>query len=248
MKTKLRLISALATFLGAGVLRAETSLVLDVAFGIRYVPPSNVTIPVGERLTVRAPAMNATAGWMKDGKPLAGATDPIQVIPAVSVSDSGVYVYTTPGPGIPERGSQLLMLNVGPQQRFLNLSTRAAAGKEEQTLIGGFIVSGSDSKAVLIRAVGPSLSKLGVVGFMKEPRLRIFDSAGRPYAEHYDFPVGGKEAAIAGATGKTGAFPLTVGGKDAVELLPFRAGAYTVHVDSADGSTGIVLLEVYEVP
>jgi hypothetical protein len=248
MKTKLQLIFALAAFLGAGVLHAETTLVLDVAFGTRYVPPSQITVPIGERLTVRAPAMNATAGWMKDGKPLAGATDPILVIEAVSVSDAGVYVYTTPGPGIPERGSQLLMLNVGPQQRFLNLSTRAVAGKDEQTLIGGFVVSGSDAKAVLIRAVGPSLSKLGVGGFMKEPRVKVFDSAGRAYAEHDGYPAGGKAAAIAEATAKTGAFPLIAGGKDAVELLRFRAGAYTIHIDSADGSTGIVLLEVYEVP
>ena len=115
-------------------------------------------------------------------------------------------------------------------------------------MIAGFVVSGAEKKAVLIRAVGPSLAKFGLTGFIKEPVLKVFDSASRPYAEHYDFAPGGKAAAIAAATKKTGAFPLLEGSKDAVELMPFRAGAYSVQVESADGETGLALVEIYEVP
>lgn len=248
MKTNYGLIAAAAFLFGAGALYAETSLNLDVAFGIRYVPPSLVTVPQGERVTVKAPAGNVPSQWLKDGRPVDGATDPTLVIASATSSHAGVYVYTSTGPGIPERGSQLLMLNVGPQQRFLNLSTRALAGKGDQTLIAGFVVSGSETKAVLIRAVGPSLAKFGLTGFIKEPVLKVFDSAGRPYAEHYDFGPGGRAAAIAEATKKTGAFPFLPGSKDAVELMPFRAGAYSVQVESADGDTGLALVEIYEVP
>jgi hypothetical protein len=248
MKTYYGLIAAAAVLFGTGVMYAETSLNLDVAFGVRYVPPSLVSVPQGERVTVKAPDWNRPSHWLKDGRALEGATEPVLVIPSATSSDAGVYVYTPDGPGIPERGSQLLMLNVGPQQRFLNLSTRALAGKADQKLIAGFVVSGPETKAVLIRAVGPSLAKFGLTGFIKEPVLKIFDSAGRPYAQHYDFAPGAKATAIADATNKTGAFPLLPGSKDAVELMPFRAGAYSVQVESGDGETGLALVELYEVP
>jgi hypothetical protein len=230
-------------------MRAETSLVLDVAFGIRYVPPSLVSVPLTERVTVTAPALGPNANWFKDGQPLVGATDPVLVIPSARASDAGVYIYSPAGPGIPERGSQALALNVGPQHRFLNLSTRAFSGPGDQKLITGLVVKGGpESKAVLIRAVGPSLAKFGINGFIKEPVLKVFDGAGRPHLERYDFPPGKKAEAIADATKKVGAFPLADGSKDAVDLIPFKAGAYTVHVDSADGSAGLALIEVYEVP
>jgi hypothetical protein len=251
MKAKIAFLVALAALHGASFLSAETSLRLDVAFGIRYVPPSNVTVPVGERLTITAPAMGADALWFRNAHPITGASNPTLVIPSASVNDAGTYVYTTPGPGIPERGSQLLLLNVGAQQRFLNLSTRALAGTGEQTLIAGFVVGGPDVKAVLIRAVGPSLAKFGLTGFIREPIITIYDSAGRLYTEDYVYPavVGGdKKAAIAAATKKTGAFPLLAESKDAVDLRPFRAGAYTVHVTSSDASTGTALVELFEVP
>jgi hypothetical protein len=247
MKTNYGLVAALLALLSASAIHAETSLVLDVAFGIRYVPPSVVSVPQGERVTVKAPSMITAAQWHKDGQPLTGATDPTLIFESANPADAGIYVYTPTGPGIPERGSQLLVLNVGPEQRFLNLSTRALAGTGDQTLIAGFVVGGTETKKVLVRAVGPSLAKFGMTGFIKEPLIKIFDSAGRPYVEHYDFAPGGRAAAIEEATRKTGAFPFIPGSKDAVDLVPFRAGAYTVQVGSGDGSTGTALLELYEV-
>lgn len=251
MKLKLLPLATIAALLCANSLSAETSLTLDVAFGVRYVPPSRVTVPVGERVIVTGPALSETAQWHKNNQPISGAIERTLVIDAAATNDAGSYVYKPTSPGIPERGSQILVLNVGAQQRFLNLSTRAAVGNGAQTLISGFVVTGESDKAVLIRAVGPSLEKFGITDFLREPVITIYNSKGELYTNDYVYPAvvgGGKEAAIVAATLKSGAFPLIAGRKDAVDLRPFPAGAYTVHVTSRDGSAGVTLVEFYEVP
>ena len=251
MTSKLALLASITALLCATGSSAETSLTLDIAFGVRYVPPSHVTVPKGERVTMTAPALSETAQWHRNNQPIPGAIERTLVIDAAATSDAGSYVYTPSSPGIPERGSQTLVLNVGAQQRFLNLSTRAAIGSGSQTLIAGFVVTGASEKAVLIRAVGPSLAKFGMADFLREPVITLYDSKGELYTHDYAYATvvgGGKEAAITAATLQAGAFPLIPGKKDAVDLRPFPAGAYTVHVTSRDGSAGVTLVELYEVP
>ena len=48
--------------------------------------------------------------------------------------------------------------------RLINVSTRSYAGADEQKLFGGFVVDGPGPKQVLIRAIGPGLTALGVTG------------------------------------------------------------------------------------
>ena len=47
---------------------------------------------------------------------------------------------------------------------------------------------------------------------------------------------------------RCGAFPIPRGTRDVVVMMPFTAGLYTAQVTSADGGTGTVLVEIYEVP
>lgn len=236
--------------LTAASVSAETSLLLDTTFGVRYVPPSNVTVPSGERLIVTAPDFGPVQ-WTLNGQPIAGATDRVLVIPAVTPADAGSYVatYQDQPPG---RTSQSLVLAVGPTQRLANLSTRAQVGAGENTFIGGFAVTGPSHKKIILRAIGPTLSEFGVENPVAEPVIAIFDERGKPYTNSYVYPavVGGPtyESDLAESLAKTGAFPLPPGTKDVVEMRPFIPGGYTVHVSSRDGSPGIVLLEVYEVP
>jgi len=44
-------------------------------------------------------------------------------------------------------------------------------GSEEESLIGGFIVNGSDPHAVVLRALGPSLNSSGVAQTVADPAL-----------------------------------------------------------------------------
>jgi hypothetical protein len=234
----------------------ETALTLDVGNGLRPVPPSRVTVPVGETLLVTGPGFATRAvQWLKDGRPLVGATGTLLAIHGVRSSDAGIYQLVTSEPNQTVLPSQFLILGVGPTNRLVNQSTRAAltAGAGPNLTTGFVVAAGAaQAKKLVLRAVGPSLATFGVANPLRAPVLRVFDAAGNPYTNGYVYPaiVGGPTYAtdLADALAKTGAFPVPAGTLDAVVMMPFLPGAYTAQVTSGDTTAGTVLLEIYEVP
>ena len=118
----------------------------------------------------------------------------------------------------------------------------------------GFVVSGSSSKSLLIRAVGPGLSSFGVAGAVADPQLELFNSTSASIAlnDNWAFSDGVRIAAEAArlnaSMSAVGAFPLTAGSKDAAMLVNVVPGAYTVQVKGVSGARGKTLLEVYDIP
>jgi hypothetical protein len=136
-------------------------------------------------------------------------------------------------------------------QRLANLSTRAFAGRDEDALIGGMVVVGTAPKRLLVRAVGPGLVQFGVGGALLRPLLKVFEGS-RLLVENSNWSQGGDAPAILLAATESGAFPLVAAAAtanaDAAVLLNLAPGNYTAQVTGADGSTGVALLEVYELP
>src|SRR5205085_11163017 len=64
---------------------------------------------------------------------------------------------------------------VGPQTQ--NLSTRGTVSISDNVLIGGFIVTGSEPKTIVLRALGPSLSRFGVPRALRDPVLSVYNSS-----------------------------------------------------------------------
>jgi hypothetical protein len=234
----------------------ETAVTLDVGFGIRAVPPSRVTVPVGERLRITAPSLGAGINyiWTKNGRALPDTTGNVLVLNHVISADAGTYACLFSTPTTLPQSSQALVLGVGPTDRLLNLSTRGNVGTgADQGLVSGFVVgSSSPGKKLILRAIGPSLAMFGVTNGLRTPVLRIFDGAGKVYENGYVYPavVGGPtyESDLTESLARTGAFPIAAGTRDAVVMMPFLPGSYTAQVTSADGTAGTVLLEIYEVP
>ena len=234
----------------------ETSVTLDVGFGIRAVAPSRLTVPVGEVLRITAPDMGTgvTYIWTKNGRALAGTSGPVLTLGPVLSDDAATYACLFSTPTTQPAPSQSLILGVGPTSRLLNLSTRTVVGPAaDQSLVSGFVVAaGSSPKTLILRAIGPSLASFGVANALRAPVLRLYDSAGRLYDNGYAYPavVGGPtyESDLAGSLAQTGAFPIPAGTRDAVVMMPFPSGNYTAQVTSGDGTAGTVLLEIYEVP
>ena len=126
--------------------------------------------------------------------------------------------------------------------RLINLSSRArVSGSGERALISGFVIGGTEPKRVLLRAVGPTLSSLGITDALANPRLRLFDGSGHVLLENDDWS--GSETADAMA--QTGAFSLPAGSHDAAVVTTLPPGAYTMLVMDG-GQTGTVLAEVYD--
>ncbi len=124
--------------------------------------------------------------------------------------------------------------------RLINLSLlKDSAGG----ITAGFVVAGGGEKRVLVRAVGPTLSALRVVGAAADPRLRLY--AGEREIGANDNWGGGSDLVTAMA--RAGAFELAPNSRDAALVAALPAGNYTVRVETGD-STGTVLVEVYELP
>ena len=129
--------------------------------------------------------------------------------------------------------------------RLVNISARTQVGTGSNILIAGFVIGGSTSKTVLIRASGPALTAFGVAGILADPELQLF--AGSTLLETNTGWKGDSEVASAAAS--VGAFAWTIPtSADSALLVTLPPGAYTAQVAGATGDTGIALIEVYEVP
>jgi arylsulfate sulfotransferase len=127
---------------------------------------------------------------------------------------------------------------VGPQS--LNLSTRGPVGPDQGALIGGFIVTGSDPKTVVLRALGPSLGSAGLSGTLADPVITLFDAAGQTLATNDNWQTGGNVDQIA-ADGLAPSDPA-----EAALRTTLEPGAYTAVVTGKDATPGIGLVEVYD--
>lgn len=132
--------------------------------------------------------------------------------------------------------------------RLVNVSARTWVGPGADSLIAGFVISGGSSKTVLIRAVGPGLTAYGVPGVLNDPVLRVFRQGdAMPMYLNDDWGSISYADQIATTATAAGAFELAAESKDAVLLLTLPAGLYTAVVSGAGSSTGVALVEVYEI-
>ena len=131
----------------------------------------------------------------------------------------------------------------GNSPRLTNLSALNRVGTGSDVLIAGFTLAGTGTKNVLIRAIGPSLTTLGVGGVLADPKLELYNSSQVKIGENDTYA-----ASLSTTFSSVGAFPLTAGSKDAAVIVSLPAGGYTVQVSGADGGTGIAIIELYEVP
>ena len=133
-------------------------------------------------------------------------------------------------------------LDEAADSQFANISTRGFVETDTNVMIGGFILGGANGDAnVLIRAIGPSLTPLGVAGALSDPTLELHDVNGA-LIESNDNWKDTQQSEI-----------------EATELQPqndlesaifktLAPGAYTAIVAGQGGLTGVALVEVYRLP
>jgi hypothetical protein len=132
-------------------------------------------------------------------------------------------------------------------QELLNLSSRAFAGSGSNTLIAGMVVGGAAPKRLLIRAAGPALTQFGVGGVLASPQLTLYSGA-TVVAQNAGWSTSADAAAIAQTAATVGAFPYAAGSTDSALIVNLPPGAYTAEVTGVGGTSGVALVEVYEVP
>lgn len=122
-------------------------------------------------------------------------------------------------------------------QQLLNVSTRATAGVGDNVMVGGFIVSGTADKRVVLRALGPSLAQVGVSGALSDPVINLYDESGALFASNDNrLDLGGVVNLL---------LPSDPAESYLTATLP--PGSYTTVVEGVNGTSGVALVEAYDV-
>jgi alpha-tubulin suppressor-like RCC1 family protein/sugar lactone lactonase YvrE len=127
------------------------------------------------------------------------------------------------------------------------LSARAFTGTGSDTLIAGVVINGSAPKRVLIRAAGPGLAALGVANTLSRPMLTLY-SGSTQIGQNLGWSNGSNAANLEQTMTQAGAFSFALGSGDSAMVVNLAPGAYTAQVTGVGDTSGVVLLEIYEVP
>jgi hypothetical protein len=120
-----------------------------------------------------------------------------------------------------------------------NVATRGFVETGDNVMIGGVIVRGTDPARFLFRAIGPSLTNFGVSSALPDPTLELHDGNGALIAANDNWRTD-QEAEIAG----TGLPPSNNLESAIVRELP--PGSYTSIVRGINNTTGVALIEAYD--
>jgi sugar lactone lactonase YvrE len=212
----------------------------------RFVGPNGLTVDTAGNVyvvdfgTVRKITATGSVTTLAGSPGVAGYADgtgtTVQFNQAFGIArDANGYLYVGDG-------SNYIVRRGGPTSvsQLLNISTRARVQTSDNVLIGGFILSGSVAKRILVRAIGPSLQSFGLPGFLADTTLELYDSNGA-------FIVGNdnwRDAFNAGDIQATGLPPSN--DLESAILVTLNAGDYTAVVRGKNNTSGGGLVEVYD--
>jgi hypothetical protein len=163
-------------------------------------------------------------------------------------TESGIFNVSLTASGPSTTASDSLELTITPAEALGNISTRLKVGTGNDVLIGGFIITGPDSKTVIVRAIGPSLTPFGVPGALSDPNLELHNQAGSTIATNDDWrttQIGGVIAANQRADIQASGLAPTEDVESAI-LVTLSPGNYTAVVSGFGTATGVALVEVYD--
>ena len=154
---------------------------------------------------------------------------------------SGKAIYTDPKWSNPFRadGSITIIDTAPPPSQTVNLSTRLRVLTAEKVGIGGFIITGTVPKRVLIRALGPSLAQFGLANFLADPTITLNGPPGFTPITNDNWPSSQRAAIEA-----SGLAPANQ--SESAILTTLAPGAYTAVLSGTNGGTGTGILELYD--
>lgn len=131
-------------------------------------------------------------------------------------------------------------LDQAANSQLANVSTRGFVETQDNVLIGGFIV-GNGTSRVIVRALGPSLEKLGVASPLQDPTLTVRDSNGSVALANNDWQQ--TQRTEIEATGIPPSDP-----RESAIVATLRPDGYTAVVRGVNDTVGVALVEVYALP
>src|SRR5207302_452329 len=139
-------------------------------------------------------------------------------------------------------------LSSGTDSILGNISTRSFVQTGDNVMIGGFIVQGTTPKRVIIRAIGPELSQYGVPNPLTDPTLELHDGTGALIASNDNWQT----TIIGGIITQDQVHDIQNSGhtpgdsRESAIIANLPAGNYTAIVHGVSSTTGVALVEVYD--
>lgn len=133
-------------------------------------------------------------------------------------------------------------LDSGPGSTLLNIATRGQVSVDPNALIGGFFLGGTESKRILVRAIGPSLAPFGIPNTLADPILELRDSNGALLDANDDWGLSPNQAEIQAS----GAAPTNP--KESAVVRTLSSAPYTAIVRGVNNTSGVGSVEVYQLP
>ena len=129
-----------------------------------------------------------------------------------------------------------------------NISTRSFVQTGNNVMIGGFIIEGSGPKTVIVRAIGPELTRFGVPNALADPALDLHNSAGALIASNNNWQttvIGGIITSDQVSAIQNSGHAPTQPSESAI-IATLQPGNYTAIVRGVNNTVGVALVEVYD--
>ena len=129
-----------------------------------------------------------------------------------------------------------------------NISTRSFVQTDDNVMIGGFIVQGTQPKKVIVRAIGPELTQYSVPNALADPTLELHDGGGALIASNDNWQhtiIGGIITVGQVAAIQNSGHAPTAPSESAI-IATLQPGNYTAIVRGVNDTTGVALTEVYD--
>ena len=129
-----------------------------------------------------------------------------------------------------------------------NISTRSFVQTADDVMIGGFMIEGTGPKRVIIRAIGPELTQHGVPNPLADPTLELHNGPGALIASNNNWMT----TIIGGVITSDQVHDIMDSGhaptdpSESAIIATLQPGRYTAIVRGVNGTTGIGLVEVYD--
>jgi len=139
-------------------------------------------------------------------------------------------------------------LSPGTTSILSNISTRSFVQTSENVIIGGFIVQGTGTKRVIIRAIGPELAQYGITNTLADPTLQLYNATEALIGSNDNWQttiIGGVITSNQVSDIQNSGHAPTAASESAI-IADLPPGSYTTIVQGVNNSTGVALVEVYD--
>ncbi|MEY2528360.1 MAG: hypothetical protein QOJ05_450 [Verrucomicrobiota bacterium] len=166
---------------------------------------------------------------------------PVDFWNSTTQPDSAAPYESQGAPWDPLRQMLWFPVKPGAKPQFFNISTRLRIDAGQNVGIGGFIITGSAPKKVIVRAIGPSLRAAGLENALADPVLTLHGDGAQPIASNDDWQENPSSAAELIAQGMMPGNEL-----ESALVVTLPPGHYTAVIQGKNSSLGTALVEIYD--